>query len=309
MDVKIPTGFNPRTRTGCDRRIFLEPVHAFCFNPRTRMGCDLIFAPLLNVTTVSIHAPARGATGEAEIDNLVREFQSTHPHGVRPTIFKYNIWIIRFQSTHPHGVRHIILPLWRRCCRFNPRTRTGCDFPFFFAVVNNQSFNPRTRTGCDQAAIEDYLAALISIHAPARGATVKRNDYQIPRGFQSTHPHGVRRSFSLVCKIIQNCFNPRTRTGCDLCRKHSLKLEQCFNPRTRTGCDYVHREHCNPPAVSIHAPARGATCVKASIMTGDNSFNPRTRTGCDTKKPLSDGHPTSFQSTHPHGVRQANRYR
>ena len=62
--VKATTGFNPRTREGCDlwgvgndKRITLG------FNPRTREGCDLEGqAGLLGKVLVSIHAPARGAT-------------------------------------------------------------------------------------------------------------------------------------------------------------------------------------------------------------------------------------------------------
>ena len=54
------------------------------FNPRTRMGCD-------DIGTV--------------MDGMVKLFQSTHPHGVRPKIETIRIWSRMFQSTHPHGVR------------------------------------------------------------------------------------------------------------------------------------------------------------------------------------------------------------
>ena len=78
---------------------------------------------------------------------------------------------------------------------FNPRTRTGCDFGIYSGISNLKSFNPRTRTGCD--VIIHHLHPpnhLVSIHAPARGAT------QPP--FLPIMP--------------TPCFNPRTRTGCDL---------------------------------------------------------------------------------------------
>ena len=78
----------------------------------------------------------------------------------------------------------------------------------------------------------------VSIHAPAQGATIVE--------------HGLF-LFSL-------CFNPRTRTGCDLCK---------------SGGSYFLRVSIHAPAqgatiktptsrlifdVSIHAPAQGATC-------------------------------------------------
>ena len=56
------TGFNPRTRMGCDIIAILKSLRQFCFNPRTRMGCDLRKAQALQRYSVSIHAPAWGAT-------------------------------------------------------------------------------------------------------------------------------------------------------------------------------------------------------------------------------------------------------
>ena len=54
---------------------------------------------------------------------------------------------------------------------FNPRTREGCDqgqSPVHGALSD---FNPRTREGCDVALMMRDFDELISIHAPARGAT------------------------------------------------------------------------------------------------------------------------------------------
>ena len=122
---------------------------------------------------------------------------------------------------------------------------------------------------------------MVSIHAPARGATYLQTTIIRCSKFQSTHPHGVRQALtdyktaSLRVSIhapargattlfpdllvFFQCFNPRTRTGCDLngalCALHA----KGFNPRTRTGCD-----------------------VELSLLHPVNaSFNPRTRTGCD----------------------------
>ena len=55
-----------------------------------------------------------------------------------------------FQSTHPRGVR-----------------RYGRKSNFFF-----RNFNPRTREGCDDIRFLDTAQIKISIHAPARGATL-----------------------------------------------------------------------------------------------------------------------------------------
>ena len=103
--------FNPRTREGCDvrhnwfhycQRRFqsthprgVRPAQTnppvkqkASFNPRTREGCDEVVVMLyIFDSTVSIHAPARGATTPGNInDPNVTLFQSTHPRGVRRSI-------------------------------------------------------------------------------------------------------------------------------------------------------------------------------------------------------------------------------
>ena len=77
---------------------------------------------------------------------------------------------------------------------FNPRTRTGCDGRSAPARGESPCFNPRTRTGCDGSYKPRIQCLIVSIHAPARGATFpSRSLLSIPTRFQSTHPHGVRR--------------------------------------------------------------------------------------------------------------------
>ena len=54
--------FNPRTRVGCDTRNLITLATANRFNPRTRVGCDTPFSSSGAWMSVSIHAPAWGAT-------------------------------------------------------------------------------------------------------------------------------------------------------------------------------------------------------------------------------------------------------
>ena len=144
---------------------------------------------------------------------------------------------------------------------------------------------------------------IVSIHAPAWGAT----SYQYVAGyvtkFQSTHPRGVRPL--VVCSLSSPLgFNPRTRVGCDgsvpsaVCNTsefqsthprgvrpdHPLGVESGeagFNPRTRVGCDVWEQKRPHRKRVSIHAPAWGAT----------------------GKLDISVDGTEQFQSTHPRGVR------
>ncbi len=120
---------------------------------------------------------------------------------------------------------------------FNPRTREGCDakrsqrlpnylfqsthprgvrLSWYFSISSLDSFNPRTREGCDGEGYIPEMITVVSIHAPARGATkFHRQDGNIFR------------------------FNPRTREGCDRGRRLFYQSIRGFNPRTREGCDII----------------------------------------------------------------------
>ncbi len=58
-------------------------------------------------------------------------------------------------------------------------------------------------------------------------------------------------------------------------------MDAYFNPRSRKGSD---KESHTLPAdvpISIHAPAKGATCFMYAARTGAKYFNPRSRKGSD----------------------------
>ena len=146
-------------------------------------------------------------------------------------------------------------------------------------------FNPRPRAGGDvSAAIVDGRRQLVSIHAPARGATrvgcdrvaasvISFNPRPRTGGdlsvaacsvdaerFQSTPPRGGRRRLGSLDVVAVRCFNPRPRAGGD---------QPAVQPR------------CAMRRVSIHAPARGATAIRRVAMSAIASFNPRPRAGGD----------------------------
>ncbi len=187
----------------------------------------------------------------------------------------------------------------------DPRTRTGCDDNLWVSGARHPDFNPRTRTGCDQRRYRQLSSAFsfqsthphgvrryqsgcgqsalrISIHAPARGATLQPLALRWPRIFQSTHPHGVRRRFcnleasplfisihaparGATIVYIQPMFGANNISihaparGATLSQHPTNKSSTYFNPRTRTGCDFNPVKYGHLINISIHAPARGAT--------------------------------------------------
>ena len=124
--------------------------------------------------------------------------------------------------------------------RFNPRIHMVAT------NANNASSNANTFQSTHPYGVRQIrlrgtrLMAVVSIHAPAWGATSSLS--RIPSNvagvqsthpcgvrqvgrivgvgqvlFQSTHPHGVRRGAS-INRVVLLCFNPRTRMGCDTYR-------------------------------------------------------------------------------------------
>jgi len=116
---------------------------------------------------------------------------------------------------------------------FNPRTRVGCDVSATkpFAIIF--CFNPRTRVGCDRLCQSYDAGTIVSIHAPAWGATHRSLNTQNYYKFQSTHPRGVR--LAKVDVVVNfGSFQSTHPRGVRLCRK-SLKIEfflfQSTHPR------------------------------------------------------------------------------
>ena len=83
---------------------------------------------------------------------------------------------------------------------------------------------------------------IISIHAPARGATATPapNDY-MELGFQSTLPRGERHNWRIDRQVKRN-FNPRSREGSDLFMRGLRNAGGNFNPRSREGSDGKNRQ-------------------------------------------------------------------
>ena len=166
--------FNPRAREGRDQQDENAMQQVVCFNPRAREGRDPPSRGCWPRIRVSIHAPARGATTlSPRVSQKKSLFQSTRPRGARRCLFfmrgvqGFNT----FQSTRPRGARPAsagISCFWRG---FNPRAREGRD-----AMGH----------GAEKEMIR------VSIHAPARGATMAAPPTPIITAFQSTRPRGAR---------------------------------------------------------------------------------------------------------------------
>ena len=189
-----------------------------------------------------------------------------------------------FQFTHPGGVRRIwSSPHTRRPWSFNSRTREGCDGAYLGAGVAGAAFQfthpggVRPTAANGRAATQQFqfthpggvrledsgsrrCQALVSIHAPGRGATR-------PTASKST---------------TSSSFNSRTREGCDAVVPTIPASGNEFQ-FTHPGGVRRHNDDSRKSShrVSIHAPGRGATRPPRLPRLEAHRFNSRTREGCD----------------------------
>ena len=130
----------------------------------------------------------------------------------------------------------------------------------------------------------DNIAGLILIHAPVKGATLKRMPPWPPQQkFQSTHPWRVR-----------HCLTRET-----------ICVPIYFNPRTREGCDTSHLLFLVRSEISIHAPVKGATCASDTVISWVSGISIHAPVKGATLYRLSAfSTVVIFQSTHPWRVRR-----
>ncbi len=271
---------------GGDRSLDLRRSVSVRFNPRPRVGGDPNAAELIADRSVSIHAPAWGATC-ADI-SIAERRKSVSIHAPA------------WGATFDHG-------------RAGQRRRVSIHAPAWGATpstrgdqIRRASFNPRPRVGGDATSIGSGVIDhdRVSIHAPAWGATglACRRRSSSEYMFQSTPPRGGRRARIMSIINDASVFQSTPPRG----------------GRPRSSDAAVIR------AVSIHAPAWGATAQDAAAtslcrfqstpprggrrsapsddLALSSRFNPRPRVGGDIGDELADRR-SKFQSTPPRGGR------
>ena len=150
------------------------------------------------------------------------------------------------------------------------------------------NFNPRSREGSDNISFGlPYPSNNISIHAPAKGATLKVFQIHVTIQFQSTLPRRERRISFGILVFNFKYFNPRSREGSDCMGSGTTgvacKFQSTLPRRERRAIACVSILQA---VISIHAPAKGATGLSILKSTSVSHFNPRSREGSDFLHPL-----------------------
>ena len=163
-----------------------------------------------------------------------------------------------FQSTRPRGAR-----------------RSGLQ-----SSEQAESFNPRAREGRDRHGAGAYRKLIVSIHAPARGATSAKRVILSFAAFQSTRPRGARRLTASRPKDKES-FNPRAREGRDRPLMQMSLAEKLFQSTRPRGA----RRYATRPRVTLirfqSTRPRGARHHRCDRLTRGHCFNPRAREGRD----------------------------
>ena len=187
---------------------------------------------------VSIHAPAGGATAQIK-RNGVNLSVSIHAPAGGAT---FNVKSVRysahkFQSTRPRGARH----------------RLDVRHP------HHIGFNPRARGGRDVDRGNAIGLMIVSIHAPAGGATFLSNRVRVFPVVSIHAPAGgaTRHTIWVDARHFVSIHAPAGGATANYFRFSTMEL------------------------VSIHAPAGGATSRDEIPRLTWQRFNPRARGGRD----------------------------
>ena len=185
-----------------------------------------------------------------------------------------------FQSTPPHGGRRVgskrlsagINLEFQSTPPHGGRPKTSKICQGIPSVVSIHA-PARGATGCHCWPTSGHSETRVSIHAPARGATFNVPD-SAPQGASVVSIHAPARGATRPLKTLAErssctwCFNPRPRTGGDLQAKG-------INARRGIGMFQSTPPHGGRPLFSRRICAVSPHCC----------FNPRPRTGGDGECP------------------------
>ena len=126
---------------------------------------------LTRTAEISIHAPAKGATKTAS-DYVLHNYISIHAPAKGATQAKINAELLSlFQSTLPRRERLYPVSITAEVANFNPRSREGSDARAFFLSPSYFISIHAPAKGATIAKTARTINLSISIHAPAKGAT------------------------------------------------------------------------------------------------------------------------------------------
>ena len=214
-----------------------------------------------------------------------KRFQFTRQHGARPA---------RLRPSLADGEVSIHAPAWGA----TSVARLIAPLPASFQFTRQHGARL-------SAALIAGISSSVSIHAPAWGATTRRRLWRGFFLFQFTRQHGARPTRPTRGSQT-HAFQFTRQHGARLSAPAKARPStRRFNSRASMGRDRRWRLRGVDDAVSIHAPAWGATGSGILAGTEVSGFNSRASMGRDTTNPSLNNFERLFQFTRPHGARPA----
>ena len=245
---------------GATRRL-CRRIGKRCFDPRSRAGSDYRQAcsdlppQCFDPRSRAGSDRRAGQHAKARKDVSIR----APARGATPLRMHGPMRADRFRSALPRGERRI--------------TEQYADRPGFRSAL------PRGER--HYASLLSSRHEIVSIRAPARGATSRRSQ-----------PWRSRR------------FDPRSRAGSDRRRSVPASWRRGFDPRSRAGSDIAAHRSATVTDVSIRAPARGATRRHSRMRQVDVRFRSALPRG-ERRASASQQHQRCmFRSALPRGERR-----
>ena len=255
---------------------------------------------------------------------MTNEFQPTRPRGARPPRHAQR-WgwcsfnprahagrdvsptctgnIVSFQPTRPRGARRaVIVPVLESEC-FNPRAHAGRDPGPAQWRDRCARFNPRAHAGRDTLTPLDPAPAVVSTHAPTRGATLAASQYALKQAFQPTRPRGARHHPRRRHRACQSRFNPRAHAGRDPQPWQAVPLRDRFNPRAHAGRDRRAPTLSHEPSGFNPRAHAGRDLSDAQKVRWSDNVSTHAPTRGATGKTQADAAARPFQPTRPRGAR------
>ena len=143
----------------------------------------------------------------------------------------------------------------------------------------------------------------ISIHAPTRGATLRKRWRK--RSLVDFNPRSHKGSDGLwrACILPWCNFNPRSHKGSDDVPYNVGNNFYDFNPRSHKGSDLLSNPHISKISDFNPRSHKGSDCKLVSIRIICIDFNPRSHKGSDSRLIETFIQEQKFQSTLPQGER------
>ena len=154
-----------------DRPLFGQ-IHEFQFT-RPRGARPVLRGNRGNARDVSIHAPTRGATARIGLHVFFNLFQFTRPRGARLCGFGLSRQYCLCFNSRAHEGRDQLLPsIASNVIVFQFTRPRGARHGRAWHGIPFQGFNSRAHEGRDFRGVHVFhVLAVVSIHAPTRGAT------------------------------------------------------------------------------------------------------------------------------------------